>query len=461
MKVLLINVSLRPGAKQIYFPIGLGYIATAISRSSHEVEILDLELNPLDDEQLRHEFSNRTYDVVALGCIVTGYGRVKSICNILRQCSDVPIVIGNTVASSIHEELLKNTATDIAVMGEGDVTIVELLNALEHGTSLAEVAGIAYRDGGKTRTTALRSLIPSLDEHHSIDWELFQIESYLERSKDTVSQPYPIPYEQLRAMPINTARGCPYQCTFCYHAFFGKPYRTRSAEAIINEIKLMHERYGVNYLHFWDELTFLSKKHCRKFVESLIAAQLDVHWSAVCRSDLFGPGDEELVSLMAQSGCLGLGYSLESGAPNILAAMNKKLDPRAFIEQTKVLQSGGLQCWTSLVIGHPLETAKTIQLTFEICRQCRVYPSTGYLLPFPGTVIYEEARKKGVINDVEKFLLSLGDRQDLHINLTSMSDKELLEVTMAEVRKTAEELGVDLPPEKLVKTGVYRGAKRG
>ena len=460
MKVLLINVSLRPGAKQIYFPIGLGYIATAISRSRHDLEILDLELEQLDEKGLKAYLNTHSYDVVALGCIVTGYGTVKKMCNIIRQCGDVPIVVGNTVASSIHEELLLNTEADIAVLGEGDVTIVELLDGLEKGISLSEVLGIAYKEDDNIIVTPNRPLIPSLDVHHSIDWDLFQIETYLERSKDTVSKPYPRPHDRLRAMPINTARGCPYKCTFCYHAFFGKPYRTRSAEAIVNEIKFMSERYGVNYIHFWDELTFHSKKHCRHFVETLLAAELDLHWSAVCRSDLFAPGDEDLVALMTSSGCLGLGYSLESADPKILAAMNKKLKPEAFVAQTKVLQSGGLECWTSLVIGHPLETEESIHLTFETCRQSRVYPSTGYLLPFPGTVIYEEARKNGSITNVEQFLLSLGDRQDLHINLTSMSDEVLIDRTMREVKKTAYELGIDLPPDKLVKTGVYRGAKR-
>ena len=460
MKALLLNVPLRPGSKQVYPPIGLAHIATAIQKSNHAVEILDLELTMMSASEVAREVKKLNPDVVAMGCIVTGYRYIKDLCRAIKDVTKAPIVVGNTVASSVPEILLKKTEADIVVFAEGDETIVDLLDVLEAGDSLSNVAGIAYLEKGEYVQSIERPLIDDLNEIPFIDWSLWDLDTYLHRSREVVSEPYPMARDKIRAMPINTARGCPFRCSFCYHAFWDKKYRVRSPERIAEEIKALKDNYGVNYILFGDELTFFSKKQCAHFATTILDAELNMPWTAVCRSDLFTVGDEELVALLKEAGCIGLGYSLESANEKILQAMNKRLSPNTFAEQTKVLSEGGLSCWTSLVIGHPLETPDTIAETFELCRQSGIYPSTGYLLPFPGAPIYEDAKEMGLIGDEEDYLLSLGDRQELHLNLTALSDEELVGKTLEECRKTANALGIDLPEKKLIKTGYYRSKKK-
>src|SRR5271157_5292790 len=135
-KVLLLNISLRPTSDKCIFPIGLGYIATAIYNAGFEMEILDLDVHRMSDEEFEEYIQNADFNVAAMGCIVTGYRFVKKYCEIIKRNKDVPIIVGNSVATSIPYILMEKTKVDIGVIGEGDITIVELLNTIKNNEPL-------------------------------------------------------------------------------------------------------------------------------------------------------------------------------------------------------------------------------------------------------------------------------------------------------------------------------------
>lgn len=457
MKVLLVNISLRPDSPKLIFPIGLGYIATAVARAGFDFEILDLDAHRLSDAELERELAARDYDVAAFGCIVTGYSKAKALAAAIRRHRpEAPIIAGNTVASSVPELLLRNTEVDIAVMAEGNVTIVELLHALDAGRPLAEVAGIAFKDGDAIHATPARPVIRSIDDIPIIHHDLFDMEIYLEKSKHYVDEPYPLPFEDLRALPINTARGCPHACTFCYHAFRGVRYRTRSPQSVCREIEHLVDRYGINYVHFWDELTFHSRRQCEVFLDALLASDFHVYWTADCRADLFREQDLALARKAREAGCVGLGFSLESANREILKAMNKHLSPEDFVTQTHVLKRAGIVVWTSLVLGYPQETEETIAETFDLCRDNDIYPSAGYLLPQPGTPMYDYALAHGIITDEETYLMAMGDRQDLRVNFTHMHPDHMQALVREHLARINEKLELGLDSDRLIKTGHYR-----
>lgn len=456
MRVLLINICLRPNSEKVIFPIGLGYIATAIKKAGFELEILDLDVLRLQDEEIEERIKKADFDVAALGCIVTGYKFVKKFAEIIKKYKNVPIIVGNSVATSIPEILLEKTRADIGVMGEGDITIVELLRAIENKTLLEEVKGIFFRKDGKIFFTSERGVIPNLDALPSIDYELFDMKIYLEKCKFNVSEPYPIHFDLLKALPINTARGCPYNCTFCYHVFKNKKYRTRSMEHIGKEITYLQKKYGVNYIQFFDELTLYSREQANAFADYFLNENIKIFWVADCRGGLFGENDLNLALKLKKAGCVALGYSLESADEDILKAMNKRMSVQDFIIQTKILQKVGILVSTSLVIGYPQETEETIKKTFDCCYDNNIYPSAGYLLPQPGTPMYEYALKTGRIKDEEEYLLKIGDRQDFTINLTSMKQKEMEALVKYHLERIAKKLNLGIGKERLIKTGHYR-----
>jgi len=458
MKVLIIVVCLRPYTTDfIYFPIGIAYIATAIKRAGFKFEILDLDAKRLSDEEFEEYIRKTEFDVVALGCIVTGYKYVKKLAEVIRKHKkDVPIIAGNSVVTSIPEILLTKTMVDIGVMGEGDITIIELLMAIENKTPLENVKGIVFKKEGKVVFTPEREVIPNLDDLPFIDYELFDMKTYLDKFKYCASEPYPMPFELLKYLPLNTARGCPYSCTFCYHVFRNKRFRTRSVEHIVKEIQYLQKKYGVNYIGFSDELSLYSREQANNFADCFLKENIGVFWVANCRAGLFRETDLELALKLKKAGCVSLGYSLESASQEILKAMNKKISVQDFVIQTDLLHKAGISPVTSLVIGYPQETEDTLKHTFDCCYDCNIYPSAGYLLPQPGTPMYDCAIKAGKIQDEEEYLLNMGDRQDFRINLTGMKQERIEELVRHHLKRIANKMRLGLDEDHLIKTGHYR-----
>jgi len=462
MKILLINICLRTDTEKKIYPVGLGYVASAVSRAGFDLEILDIDIHRYAGEELEEILSKKYFDIVGFGCIVSGYKIVKNLCSLIRKINkDAIIIVGNSVATSIPRLLLSNTEADIAVMGEGDITIIELLRCLEKGTLLEEVEGIYFKHNGQFLATRPRSAIAILDDIPLPDWDLFKIEDYVRESKRYVSEPFPIDKDLIKAFPVNTARGCIYKCTFCYHVFQDNKYRFRSPDSVTKEIKKLKRLYGINYINFWDELTFFAKKQAEAFVDELLKEDLGVFWTASCRADLFKDDrDRILARKFKESGCVGLGYSLESANERILKSMNKFLKKEDFIRQKEILDKEGIVTWTSLVFGYPQETEGTIRETMELCYLNDIYPSVGFLLPQPGTPMYKYALEKELIKDEEEYLLTLGDRQDLRINLTNIPAERFQSLIKDYLRKIKDKLALNIKEEELLKTGHYMGKKQ-
>lgn len=459
MKILLINISLRPNSEKLLFPIGLGYIATAIERAGFKFEIFDLDSLRPSDEEIEEYIKKTDFDVVAFGCIVTGYKFVKKLADIIKEHKDVPIIVGNSVATSIPEILLKNTKVDIGVIGEGDTTIIELLKAIENKTPLEEIKGIFFRKDKKIIFTLEREVISNLGELPFINYGLFDMQVYSKKYKLDIPEPYPIKFDLITALPINTARGCLFNCTFCYHVFKHKRYRTRSMEHIGEEIKYLQKKFGLNYAVFSDELTLYSTEQANEFADYFLKENLKIFWTADCRAGLIRENDLDLAVKLKKSGCVALGYSLESADEEILKKMNKRISVRDFEIQTRILQRAGISTCTSLVIGYPQETEETIKKTFDCCFDNNIYPSVGYLLPQPGTPMYDYAIRTRRIKDEEKYLLKIGDRQDFTINLTNMKQEKIEELVKIHLKRIAEKMGLGLDDEHFIKTGHYRQGK--
>jgi len=468
MNVLLINPAVRPDSPRLLPNVGLGYIASAIHRAGIDLEILDIDVHRFTEEQIEKLLRIKKYDAVGIGTLVSQYKWCKSIAHLVKTVRPhVPIIVGNTLGTSVPETLLTKTDVDIVVLGEGDVTIVDLLTNINNGESLALVQGIWYKENGKIFKTPDRPVINNIDEIPFPNWDLFEIERYLEKSKLNipVSERNPIPVEDMLAMPVTTARGCPFKCTFCYHAFQEKKYRHRSPENICAEIELWKNKYGANFINFWDELSFYYYKTTEQFADLMIEKNLGVYFAGSCRSDLLGRSDtdldknREIARKLKKAGCVGLGYALENANKDILIQMNKKCDADEFVLQSMILQEAGIDCYTSLVFGYPQETKATIAETFEVLRKARIYPSVGYLEPMPGTPMYRYAIDHGFIKNEEDYLLIMGDRQDIRLNMTRMTSDQMEAAVKEHLIVLNKELETGLSESELIRTRTYRTAK--
>jgi radical SAM superfamily enzyme YgiQ (UPF0313 family) len=458
MRLLLINPCVRYDSPRKQLPVGLGYIATAIQRAGHPFDLFDMDVDRFTVEDLDRFLAGKpAYDVVAFGCIVTGYKHAHQILAVARKHSPRGVlIVGNSVAGSIPRILLERTPADIAVVGEGDVTIVELLDRISRSQPCGDVDAIVYKEGDRLVATPRRKVLRSLDDLPFVNWDLFDVERYLSLGSVNSNVSREVASGAVRCFPINTARGCPHRCTFCYHVFREDPYRRRSVGNVIEEIRLVQRKYGVNFIDFWDELTLFTRKQAEELVDGLLGARLDLRWAGSVRGDMFTSADHDLLCRMKASGCDSLSYSLESADPAILRSMNKRMSVSQFVAQKRALDEAGLVSLTSLVFGMPGETPESIRTTLDVCRQLRLYPSAGFLLPQPGTEIYAQAREKGLITDEESYLFRIGDRQDLHINLTQMTDEQLYSEVERGLVELANELGVAKGCRSVFKTTTYQ-----
>ena len=452
MNLAFINPSLRPDSKRRQLPVGLAYVLTAVKKAGFDFDLIDMDIDNLSMEDLKKILAGKTYDVYGLGCIVTGFKFVRKITDIIKGINpNATIIAGNSVASSIPEILLNNTGVDICVMGEGDFTIVELLRRLASGRGIGDVHGIVFREETSIRHTSNRPAIKNIDNIGFPDWDVFDLDKYSRYGNINVNA---FSSDKLTSFPLNTARGCPFNCTFCYHAFKEVKYRKYSDGAVMAEIERLHFKYGCDYVEFWDELSFPTIRSVESMIERFKRLKFKVKWATVTRGDLFKKEHLSLIKELKSLGLENVAFSLENASDEILKAMNKRMNVSQFIEQAKILWKGGVTPLTSVIFGYPQETPETIKKTLDVCEECNVYPSVGFLLPLPGTQIYEWAKQKGHISGEVEYLNRIGDRQDFHINLTGMPDDELVSLVQSGLENLAKKQGLEM--KSVFKTTTYQ-----
>jgi radical SAM superfamily enzyme YgiQ (UPF0313 family) len=494
MKILFVNPSLRGGkAGHLYLPVGLGYVMTYVKQHGYNFELLDIDAGGYDDAYIEKYFIKNKFDVICMGCIVTHYRWIKWCVNIIKKHQpETTVIVGNSVGGSIPEVLFQTTKVDIVIYGEGEVTTKEVFDTIKSNKSFGEIVephieiphtnkgypatvkgigipGIIYRaKNNLIVNNGKRKAVKNIDDFPFPDWELFDIETYLASGKKYgASHSWFYKPNEVVPMPVNTARGCVFKCTFCHYVYWHDPYRHRSAENVIAEIKQNQKKYNANFINFWDELTFHKIGPATKFIDELIKADLKIHWTCAIRADLMGKDEDNkgnsipreerlnLAKKFVESGCVSAGYSLESGSDEILKAMNKKVRSKYFKEQVHICKEAGLITNTSLVIGYPQETSETIKETMTQLEKLKVYPSTGFLLPLPETGMFKYAVENGYINDIDYYLTQITERQDFSLNLTKMKEEDLKAETVKWLEKLNKTFGNLLDKEKLLKTGGY------
>jgi len=491
MKILFINPSLRPGSDHLFLPVGLGYVMTYVKKYGYDFDLLDIDVANYSNEYVEKYFMENKFDVICMGSIVTHYQWIKWCVNTIKEYQpEANVIVGNSVGGSIPEVLFQKTKVDIVLYGEAEITLVEVLDALKYDKSFGEITephveiphihkgylatikgvgipGIIYRaKNNLIVNNGKRKAVKNIDDFPFPDWDLFDVETYLRNGrKHSASNSWFYKPNEAVVMPINTARGCIFKCTFCHYVFWHDPYRHRSAENVIAEIKQLKKKYNANFFNFWDELSFHKIGPARKFVDELIKADLKVHWTCAIRADLMGkdvdskekviPREERLglAKKFVESGCVSAGYSLESGSDVILEAMNKRVKAKYFKEQVNICREAHLTTATSLVIGYPQETAATIKETMTQLEKLRVYPSTGFLLPLPETGMFKHAIDNNYITDVDTYLTQISERQDFSLNMTKMRTEDLKNETLKWLVKLNKTFGNQLSKDKLIKTG--------
>lgn len=468
-RILFININPRPDWSRdktlIYFNIGLCQVMSHVKKSGYNFDLLDFSVTPLRKDEFIEHVSQGCYDVVAFGGMVHTLWQMKEISMLVKLVNpETCVVVGGYATMLENDAVLRWTSADISIRGEGEFALVDLLERMKQGRGFDGIPGVAYKDReGVIHPAAIRKPDLPLDQKGFPDWDLFDVEAYVQSGSKLVSHHLGALRNQ-RFFPIITTRGCPFRCTFCSNNQIiqaHNPYRRHSPAFVAAMIKELHDRYAINHFKFLDELSFLTKSDVEQLLDELELLSLDVTFEAICRVGLFGEGDLVLAQRMKAAGFYRLFYSLESGSPRILQLMNKQISIEAFSAQKQVLDAAGISSGTNVIVGYPTETEEDIALTFKVCCENGILPSVCFLLPIPGSEMYDRALREGYIKNEQEYIYDIGEQQYLKINMTGLADEQLYSCTVNHLKKIRDALSLDVPDENLICSVNIGGKQKG
>ena len=391
MQITLINPRLNTWSPNIYPPLGLCYIAASLEQAGHEVDILDMNSQRVSDKALVKRIEQSP--LVGIGGLVTEYAEVVRLVKVIRQAHENQIIVlGGPLATTHPEELLVASGADVAVIGEGEQTIVELVEAIKQGSSRELIKGIVYQDGGKVVAHPPREPEKDLDNIPHPARYLLDMGRYSTHHFQT----FGIKVPKIKSTTLISSRGCVYKCSFCDRQACGTRWYARSPEDIVTEMRELREEYDIRGFVFNDDTFVVNRKRVMNFCVLLEKELPDALWYCNGRVNLM---DEEMIWAMAQSGCVGIAYGIESGNQGILDSVHKGITIEQVERIVELTKKHGIHVTGYFMLGILEDTKQTIQETLDFAEKLDLdFYGFGITSPIPGTEMYAEAVKRGLVD---------------------------------------------------------------
>ena len=365
--------------------LGLGYICGYLKANDIDCRIFDAYFHSWSEDELLRRVKAYGPDIVGLTAMTHEIVETSRIASRLRSESHVPLVIGGCHVTALPGRTLEEfPAFDYGVCGEGEQAFLDLVHHLE-GTAksdLESIKGLVFRRDGRITVNERPPFLSSdqLDKLPHPDFEDYYDENP----------------EALKAKDgcyvITTSRGCPYNCAFCMQVL-GRKVRRRSAEDVVAEMEEAIRRWGAHTFDFYDEIILLGGEPAERLLNLMIARGIPerARWCGQTRANLVTP---ELMALAKRAGCFRLGIEVESGDDKILRAIGKGITVDEVRSAVKIMKGAGISVDAYFILGHPNETEVEVTKTVELAAELN--PDTiavGIMVPYPGTRIFEMARR--------------------------------------------------------------------
>lgn len=374
-------------------PYGLALVSSSLKQDGYDVTLLDAFAYQIKLEDIIKYVFEMKPKVMGMSVMTPNLPQVVHFLKRVKEILPHTITVAGGVHPTIeYQSLLRNhEEIDIAVIGEGERTMVELIEKIQNEQPLDEIKGIAYRCDHTIKVNMNREFIQDLDALPFADWESLPMDRYWDRW--TIKKNYAC---------MLLSRGCPYNCTFCGHGIIGKRYRKRSPELIIEEIKLLYDRYRVRNISFADSTLNVDNDWLKEICEKILKLNRKIIWGCSLRADRV---DKEALKLMKKSGCVKVFIGVESVDDEMLKRMKKAESFDKVKEGISIIREAGLTPDLGFIIGMPGETKESIMKTIKFAQKFnKTVCSFTYATPYPGTEFYEVAQKEGfVVNDWSKF----------------------------------------------------------
>ncbi len=416
-RVLLVNPPYFRLFKKTYthnkYPLSLGYLAVAIKKDTQwtprvynaDFAILSetRQLRYLKGEgyrEYRKNLQDLSYSVwkevrdtikkinpkiLGIYCCASNSKSASIVASIAKTINkNITVIVGGPHPSLIKKEALLDPNIDIAVKGEGEATIVEILKTIESNQEIKNVNGLIYKENQEIKETKDREPIQDLD---SIPFPSKWAKEIL------------VDYEKHPTSAFNgilTSRGCIGNCLFCgSHAVFSRKTRFRSTENIIKEILYLRSQ-GISIFEIADDTFGIDDENLKEFCAQVIKHCKGIKWKCETRVDLV---TEEKVKLMKKAGCTEIEIGIESGNNQVLRDIRKNITIDQALTVAKIIKKSGIAVWANFLIGLPMETKQTLADTYRAMQKIQGRLNYSIFTPYPGTEGFAYCQKHDLINE--------------------------------------------------------------
>jgi radical SAM superfamily enzyme YgiQ (UPF0313 family) len=389
-----------PKERQIMKPyVPLGLLGIAAYLEQHEVPCSVLDSTFLNRSSWLSDLKKNAPALLGLYANLMTRPVLFELIQLIRSepaLKNTKIVLGGP-DTRYNADLYLNNGADLLVVGEGETTFLELTQHLrEMGQLPNALAGTVVLKNGESVFNAERPLIRQLDLLPLPAREKVHLENYLSAWKT---------HHGYSSISVSTMRGCPYTCKWCSRAVYGGTYRRRSPAAVVEELAYLKATYQPDRFWFVDDVFTISHKWLEEFHAEVKKCNLEVAYEIITRADRM---NAEVIRLLKESGCYRIWIGAESGAQEIINAMDRRVDAVKVREMIVATRKAGMEAGTFIMVGYPGETRKHLSETIEHLRASRpdFYTiTTAY--PIAGTPLFEEVKKT---LEVKKTALNATDR---------------------------------------------------
>ncbi len=379
-------------------PLGLSYIASFLEQSGVIVKALDLNINHLSSQELKKIILRDKPRLVGITATTPMVKSSWQLAELIKETIDTKIVLGGPHPSALPEESASLPQIDFVVNHEGEETMAELTKAIFNHQPTTQIPGISYKKGQQVINNLPRPYIKNLDSLPFPARHLFPVKKY-RPSQPLLSMRYP-------AAHILTSRGCPYGCNFCYKGVFGRTYRTRSVESVLNEWEILVKKYKVKEIEIVDDNFALDVSRAIKICEGIIRRKLVVPWATYSGIRVDHPHSGELIKLMKKAGCYRIAFGVESGSDKVLSRIEKKISTRQVQKAVATAKEAGFLTMAYCMVGNIGEDRQTMQQTVDFAKNLGCdFAQFTVSTPFPGTALYRQVLEEGrlLITDWDRF----------------------------------------------------------
>lgn len=375
-----------------YFPLGLMYLAAVVRQAGYGVELYDCTFRK-DYREFAHFLQRKRPRIVGITSLITIRRHALILADLAHQYG-AKVILGGPDPTGAPERYLFFQGTgnefpvDAVVFDEGEHTFLELVGILlgHPGAEgvLPEIAGLKLRgDGKKVVTTKPRELIANLDTLPFPARDLVDMEEYRRAWKKA--------HGYFSLTLINT-RGCPYHCTWCQKAVFGRRYHTRSPENSAEEMLLLKEQFSPDHLRLVDDITGVQKEWVLNWSRAVMERNAQIPFECLTRVNLVS---EEMLKALKGCGCKKIYFGVESGSQKVLDAMEKGITVAQIYEASRLCRKVGIKTYFFMMVGYPGEEFEDLKLSVKLLRETRPDTfSTTIAYPLPGTKFYEQVRDR-------------------------------------------------------------------